>query len=46
MARINTNVASLIAQQGLQQSQAALNTPRKRLSTGLRSTAERTIPPV
>jgi flagellin len=36
MARINTNVASLIAQRGLAQSQGALNTSLERLSTGLR----------
>jgi flagellin len=36
MARINTNVASLIAQQGLSNSQAALNKTLQRLSTGLR----------
>jgi len=36
MARINTNVASLIAQRGLAQSQNALNTSLERLSTGLR----------
>jgi flagellin len=36
MSRINTNVASLIAQQGLVQSQNAQNTALQRLSTGLR----------
>ncbi|HEX3355884.1 MAG TPA: flagellin [Tepidisphaeraceae bacterium] len=36
MARINTNVASLVAQRGLAQSQAALNQSLQRLSTGLR----------
>ncbi len=36
MARINTNVASLIAQRGLAQSQGALNTSLQRLSTGLK----------
>jgi flagellin len=36
MARINTNVASLIAQNGLANSQSALNTTLQRLSTGLR----------
>src|ERR1700733_1358386 len=36
MARINTNVASLVAQRGLAQSQASLNTALQRLSTGLR----------
>src|ERR1700722_6205288 len=36
MARINTNVASLIAQQGLASSQSALQTSLQRLSTGLR----------
>jgi flagellin len=36
MARINTNVASLIAQRGLAQSQQALSTSLERLSTGLR----------
>src|ERR1700733_6867404 len=36
MARINTNVASLVAQRGLAQSQASLNTTLQRLSTGLR----------
>ncbi len=36
MARINTNVASLIAQQGLASSQQALQNSLQRLSTGLR----------
>ena len=36
MSRINTNVASLIAQQGLASSQAQLQTSLQRLSTGLR----------
>jgi len=36
MARINTNVASLIAQNGLANSQKALNQTLQRLSTGLR----------
>src|SRR3984957_18202460 len=36
MARIETNVASLIAQNSLANSQAALNTSLQRLSTGLR----------
>ncbi|MGD0137235.1 MAG: flagellin [Tepidisphaeraceae bacterium] len=36
MARIETNVASLIAQNALANSQAALNTSLQRLSTGLR----------
>jgi flagellin len=36
MARINTNVSALIAQNGLAQSQNALNTSLQRLSTGLR----------
>ncbi|HSZ56280.1 MAG TPA: flagellin [Tepidisphaeraceae bacterium] len=36
MSRINTNVASLYAQQGLAQSQQSLNTTLQRLSTGLR----------
>jgi len=36
MARINTNVASLTAQRGLQQSQKTLNDTLQRLSTGLR----------
>jgi flagellin len=36
MSRINTNVASLYAQQGLSKSQGALNTTLQRLSTGLR----------
>ncbi len=36
MARINTNVASLVAQRGLAQSQQALNQSLQRLSTGLR----------
>jgi flagellin len=36
MARINTNVASLIAQRGLQQSQQALGVSLERLSTGLK----------
>jgi flagellin len=36
MARINTNVAALIAQQGLANSQAQENTTLQRLSTGLR----------
>src|ERR1700733_12002201 len=36
MARINTNVASLYAQQGLANSQQAENTTLQRLSTGLR----------
>lgn len=35
MARINTNVAALIAQRGLAQSQQSLNTSLQRLSTGL-----------
>lgn len=36
MARINTNVQSLYAQQGLSKSRDALNTTLQRLSTGLR----------
>src|SRR5579871_295871 len=36
MSRINTNVSSLYAQQGLARSQASLNTTLQRLSTGLR----------
>jgi flagellin len=36
MARINTNVASLTAQRGLQKSQKTLNDTLQRLSTGLR----------
>jgi flagellin len=36
MARINTNVASLVAQQALAQNQKTLNTTLQRLSTGLR----------
>lgn len=36
MARINTNVASLFAQQGLQKSQKALGDTLQRLSSGLR----------
>ena len=36
MSRINTNVASLYAQQGLNKSQMTLNTTLQRLSTGLR----------
>jgi flagellin len=36
MARINTNVASLVAQQALAQNQQSLNTTLQRLSTGLR----------
>ena len=36
MARINTNVASLYAQQGLLKSQQSLNTTLQRLSTGLK----------
>ena len=36
MSRINTNVSSLYAQQGLSKSQGALNTTLQRLSTGLR----------
>ena len=36
MARINTNVASLVAQRGLAQSQQTLNSTLERLSTGLR----------
>jgi flagellin len=36
MARINTNVASLTAQRGLQQSQKTLNETLQRLSSGLR----------
>ncbi|HXE53898.1 MAG TPA: flagellin [Tepidisphaeraceae bacterium] len=36
MARINTNVASLYAQQGLANSQMSLNTTLQRLSTGLK----------
>jgi flagellin len=36
MARINTNVASLTAQRGLQKSQKALGETLQRLSTGLR----------
>jgi flagellin len=36
MSRINTNVSSLYAQQGLAQSQQALNKTLQRLSTGLR----------
>jgi flagellin len=35
MARINTNVSALIAQQGLSASQGELNTALQRLSTGL-----------
>ena len=35
MARINTNVAALVAQQGLAKSQKSLNTALQRLSTGL-----------
>jgi flagellin len=35
MARINTNVSALIAQQGLANSQTQLNTALQRLSTGL-----------
>ncbi len=35
MARINTNVGALVAQQGLAHSQATLNTALQRLSTGL-----------
>lgn len=35
MARINTNVSALVAQQGLANSQAQLNTALQRLSTGL-----------
>ena len=36
MARIETNVASLVAQNSLANSQAQLNTSLQRLSTGLR----------
>ncbi len=36
MARINTNVAALIAQQGLAKSQSQENSTLRRLSTGLR----------
>jgi flagellin len=36
MSRINTNVASLFAQQGLAKSQQSLSTSLQRLSTGLR----------
>src|ERR1700760_899227 len=36
MARINTNVSSLIAQRGLSKSQSDLNDTLQRLSTGLR----------
>jgi flagellin len=36
MTRINTNIASLYAQQGLAASQQALNTSLQRLSTGLK----------
>src|ERR1700749_2881726 len=36
MARINTNVESLIAQQGLSSSRSSLDTSLERLSTGLR----------
>src|ERR1700712_832268 len=36
MTRINTNVASLYAQQGLASSQMALSTSLQRLSTGLK----------
>ena len=36
MSRINTNVSSLYAQQGLSKSQGALSTTLQRLSTGLR----------
>ena len=36
MARINTNVASLIAQRGLSKSQDNLNGTLQRLSSGLR----------
>src|SRR3954469_14883040 len=36
MARINTNVASLTAQRGLQRSQKSLNDTLQRLSSGLR----------
>src|SRR5689334_19215841 len=36
MARINTNVSSLVAQRGLQQSQKGLNETLQRLSSGLR----------
>ena len=36
MSRINTNVAALIAQQGLARSQGQLSTTLQRLSTGLR----------
>jgi flagellin len=36
MARINTNVSALVAQQGLSTSQGQLNTALQRLSTGLR----------
>lgn len=36
MSRINTNVSSLYAQQGLAKSQMTLNTTLQRLSTGLR----------
>jgi flagellin len=36
MARINTNVAALVAQRGLAKSQKSLNSTLERLSTGLR----------
>src|SRR5687768_4986887 len=36
MARINTNVASMTAQRGLQRSQKSMSTTLQRLSTGLR----------
>ena len=36
MSRINTNVSSLYAQQGLAASQTSLNQSLQRLSTGLR----------
>ena len=36
MGRINTNVASLIAQQAFNKNSASLNTSLQRLSTGLR----------
>ena len=35
MSTINTNVAALVAQQGLAASQTSLNTALQRLSTGL-----------
>ena len=36
MARINTNVASLVAQRGLNSSQKSMNETLQRLSSGLR----------